>query len=453
MNNEYESPFVTRYASKEMSYIWSGHNKYNKWRKMWLILAESQQELGLEIKEEQIEELKNNLGTFDFKRISEIEAITKHDVMAHLRFLGDICPKAKPILHLGATSCFITDNSELLMLLESMDVIQEKITNVIRSLAKFANHWRETPCLSYTHGQPAQPTTVGKRACMWNSDFVLDLHEIINIKTNLKARGAKGTTGTQASYLSMFNSETRQVNLLNCLISEKMGFQKSYDTIGQTYSRKIDSYIVNSLVNFAQSAYKFANDIRILSMSKEIMEDFGSYQVGSSAMPYKKNPIKCERICSLSRFLMGLQAPTVHTAANQWLERSLDDSASRRITLAEAFLCADSIALLLEDVIDNLSVNEKNIKHLMTENLLFMITEELIIQAVKDGYDRQEAHGIIRAASHKADCDSGYFKFLLKQNKMFENTDFETLLNPVLYSGLASQQVNLFIMNKVNPLL
>lgn len=398
----YQSPLGTRYASKEMSYLFSMQAKHSTWRKLWVALAEAQKELGLNISNEQIEELKEHVEDVDFEVAEAYEKKFNHDVMAHIHAYGDVCPKARPIIHLGATSCYVTDNTDVIQMNKGLSIIQSKLVKVITQLANFSKKHAHVPCLGFTHFQPAQLTTVGKRACLWLQDLLIDQKEISYRKDNLHFLGVKGTTGTQASFLSLFEENHNKVKELDHKVSGKMGFGNLFPISGQTYSRKQDSQILNALAGLASTAHKMATDIRLLAGLKEIEEPFSKTQIGSSAMPYKRNPMLCERICSLSRFLISLAQNPEYTHATQWLERTLDDSANRRLSLSEAFLTADSLLHLLIEVTDGLVVNEKVIKKRVLEELPFMASENILMACVKKGSDRQDLHERIRMHSQSA---------------------------------------------------
>ena len=451
-NTGYLSPFSTRYASKEMQYLFSAQNKFSLWRKLWIILAESEQELGLLITDEQIAEMRAHIDDIDFDAAAEYEKKLRHDVMAHIHAWGDQCPTARPIIHLGATSCYVGDNADVLILRDALQLIRKRLLAVIQALSKFAEDHAAQPCLAFTHFQSAQPTTVGKRATLWLNDLTLDLEEIDFCLSTLKPLGCKGTTGTQASFLELFHGDYEKVWKLDKLISEKMGFKKAVPVSGQTYSRKTDSRALNALSQIGQSAHKFANDIRLLAHKKEIEEPFEKNQIGSSAMAYKRNPMRCERICSLARYLMADAMNAPMTASVQWLERTLDDSANRRISLPEGFLCADAILRLAKNVTAGLRVNEKIIDRAVREYLPFIATENLLMEAVKRGGDRQAVHEIIRQKSMEAtarmkeggDCD---LLSRLAAEPAFGMTEAEmtALLEPGRYTGRCAQQVTAFL--------
>ena len=384
--DQYQNPLITRYASKEMSSIWSAQKKHSTWRKLWVALAEAEMELGLpDITPEQIAELKAGVDDIDFEKAKEYEKKFRHDVMAHNHTYGDLCPSARGIIHLGATSCYVTDNSELIQIRESLQLTIERLVSVIDQLASFAEQYKDLPCLGFTHLQPAQPTTVGKRSTLWCYDLALDLAELEYRLEELSFRGVKGTTGTQATFLQLFKGDHEKVVALDKLVSEKMGFQNRYVVTGQTYSRKIDSQILASLSGVAQSAHKSGTDIRILQNRKEIEEPFEKNQIGSSAMAYKRNPMRSERMCSLARFTMSLTSNADQTMATQWMERTLDDSANRRLSLPLSFLSVDAILILYRNIADGLVVYPKVIEKHLNEELPFMATEEILMAAVQAG--------------------------------------------------------------------
>ncbi len=398
----YENPLIRRYASREMSRLWGDQKKFQTWRQLWVWLAESEAELGLPISRQQIDELRRNIETIDFAAADAHERRLRHDVMAHVHAYGDQCPAARGIIHLGATSCYVTDNADLMLMREGLQMIAGRLAAVIDRLARFAQQYRELACLGFTHLQPAQPTTVGKRACLWAYDLAMDLVEIENRLANLKARGVKGTTGTQASFLELFEGDHAKVRRLDEIVTHKMGFDAYYPVTGQTYSRKVDSQILAALSGIAQSAHKAATDLRLLASRKEIEEPFEANQIGSSAMAYKRNPMRSERICSLARFVTSLETSAAATASTQWLERTLDDSANRRLTLPQAFLAIDSILILYQNIADGLVVYPRVIAQHLAEELPFMATETILMAAVAAGGDRQDLHERIRQHSQEA---------------------------------------------------
>lgn len=454
----YDNPLIERYASREMAALWGPQRKFSTWRKLWVILAETQSELGLPITSEQIEELRQHVDDIDFEAANKYERQLRHDVMAHIRAYGDQCPRARGIIHLGATSCYVTDNTDLILIRESLLLLRRRLVNVIDALARFAEKWRDQPCLAFTHFQPAQPTTVGKRACLWAYDFVLDLEDIEHRLSRLKARGAKGTTGTQASFLTLFEGNHDKVEELDRRVTTKMGFAESYPVTGQTYPRKVDAQVLDTLAGIAESAHKMATDIRLLAHRKEIEEPFEAAQVGSSAMPYKRNPMRCERICGLARFVLSLQTSGAMTAATQWLERTLDDSANRRLVLPQAFLAADAILILCQNVVQGLVVYPKVLERNLRLELPFMATEEILMAATARGGDRQELHEKLRKHSQEAARrikeEGGENDLLdrLASDPAFAGVDFTQLLDPRRFVGRAPQQVDDFVTRIVGPI-
>ena len=456
--SRYDNPLIERYASQAMAELWSPQRKFSTWRRLWVALAEAEAELGLPITEAQIAELRGQVDNIDFAAADRYERQLRHDVMAHVHAYGDACPTARGIIHLGATSCFVGDNADLLLLREALMMIRAQLVAVIDNLGRFAARHRDVACLGFTHLQPAQPTTVGKRACLWAYDFALDLAEIEHRLEHLKARGAKGTTGTQASFLQLFGGDHAKVRRLDELVCRKLGFEASYSVTGQTYPRKIDTQIVAALAGIAQSAHKMATDIRILAHRKEIEEPFERTQVGSSAMAYKRNPMRSERICSLARFLTGLVPVAAETACVQWLERTLDDSAARRLVLPQAFLAADSVLLLSENVTSGLVVYPKVVAAALAAELPFMATESILMAAVAGGGDRQDLHERIRQHSQAAAAvikEQGGANDLigrLRADKAFEAVDFETALDPQQFIGRAPEQVDEFLRDVIEPI-
>lgn len=458
MHDIYQNPLNTRYASREMSGIWSAQKKHSTWRRLWLALAESQQELGLDISEAQLNELRNSLDEIDFESAAKHEKNVRHDVMAHVHTWGDQCPAAKPIIHLGATSCFVTDNSELIQIRESLLLVRERLVNVIDQLAKFAEKYRDLPCLGFTHLQPAQPITIGKRATLWCYDLVLDLDEINHRLAVLKMRGIKGTTGTQATFLQLFGGDHGKVAALDKLVCEKMGFESSYAVTGQTYSRKIDAQVLGCLSGIAQSSHKAGSDIRILQHRKELEEPFEKNQIGSSAMAYKRNPMRSERMCALARFAMSLQANADQTMATQWMERTLDDSANRRLSLPQAFLSVDAILIIYRNICDGLVVYPKVIEKNLNAELPFMATEEILMAGVAAGGDRQELHELIRVYSHEASKvvkEEGLPNDLIERltrDDAFSKIDLAATLDAKRYIGRSPEQVDEFLRDYIEPI-
>ena len=455
----YENPLISRYASAEMARLFSAQKRHSTWRRLWVALAEAEAELGLEITPEQIRELRAAVDTIDFAKAAEYEKRFRHDVMAHVHAFGDCCPKARGIIHLGATSCYVTDNADLILFREGLELVRARLVQVIERLARFARTHRDLACLGFTHMQPAQPTTVGKRATLWCYDLVLDLEEIEHRLARLKFRGAKGTTGTQASFLTLFRGDHAQVEALDRRVAQKMGFQDSYPVTGQTYSRKVDSQILDTLGGVGQSAHKAATDLRLLQHRKEVEEPFEQEQIGSSAMAYKRNPMRAERICSLSRFVMSLAANGAQTAATQWLERTLDDSANRRLSLPQAFLATDAILLLYRNVAGGLVVYPKTIEKHLREELPFMATEEILMAAVQAGGDRQQLHECIRTHSQEAARQvkmhgaPNDLMERLKKDPAFAKVDLDSSLDASRYVGRAPQQVDAFLDDVIAPIL
>ena len=400
-NKKYVTPLTGRYASKEMTNLWSDDSKYSTWRKLWVALAEVEKELGIDITDEQIKQMKENVNNIDYDIVSKREKECRHDVMAHVYEFGLKCPKAKPIIHLGATSCYVTDNTDVILMTKALGIIKQKLVLVISNLKKFAMKYKDVPCLGYTHFQPAQLTTVGKRATLWLQDLLEDLEELEFVESHMKLLGCKGTTGTQESFMKLFKDENK-VKQIDEKIAKKMGFDKFYGVSGQTYTRKLDSRVLNVLAQIAQSAAKFANDMRLLQHEKELEEPFEKGQIGSSAMAYKRNPMRSERINSLSRHVIALTMDPAITAATQWIERTLDDSANKRICVPESFLATDAILILYANISQNIVVYENVIKTNMMQELPFMATEEILMNAVLKGGDRQELHEKIRVYSMEA---------------------------------------------------
>lgn len=459
--NIYSNPLAERYSSKEMLENFSPNKKFSTWRKLWVALAEAEKELGLNITDEQIQEMKENIYNIDYELAAKKEAEFRHDVMAHVHTFGTQAPKAMPIIHLGATSAFVGDNTDLIQIKDGLDIIKTKLVNVIAEMSKFAIEYKALPTLGFTHFQAAQLTTVGKRATLWLQSLLLDLEELEFREKTLRFRGVKGTTGTQASFKELFNDDFSKVKELDEKITEKMGFDKRFLVAGQTYDRKVDSEIMNLLANIAQSAHKFTNDLRLLQHLKEIEEPFEKKQIGSSAMAYKRNPMRSERISSLAKFVIALQQSTAMTASTQWFERTLDDSANKRLSLPQAFLAVDAILIIWKNVLDGLVVYPKMIeKHIMAE-LPFMSTEYIIMECVKNGGDRQELHERIRVHSMEA---GRMVKVEGKENDLIErilndkgfNLDKERLLEilaPKNFIGFAPEQTEEFVNIEIKPIL
>ena len=459
--DRYVSPLSERYASKEMQYIFSPDMKFRTWRRLWIALAETEKELGLNITQEQIDELKAHKDDINYDVAKERERQVRHDVMSHVYAYGVQCPKAKGIIHLGATSCYVGDNTDIIVMAEALKLVQKKLVNVIAELSKFADKYKEQPTLAFTHFQPAQPTTVGKRATLWTQEFLMDLEDLEYVMGTLKLLGSKGTTGTQASFLELFEGDQATIDKIDPMIAEKMGFKNCYPVSGQTYSRKVDTRVLNILAGIAASAHKMSNDIRLLQHLKEVEEPFEKSQIGSSAMAYKRNPMRSERIASLSRYVMVDALNPAITSATQWFERTLDDSANKRLSIPEGFLAIDGILDLCLNVVDGLVVYPKVIeKHMMAE-LPFMATENIMMDAVKAGGDRQELHERIRELSMEA---GRTVKVEGKDNDLLEriaadpafNLTIEELqksMEPSRYVGRAKEQTTAFITKTVQPVL
>ena len=461
MNDRYESPLSGRYASKEMQEIFSPDRKFRTWRRLWIALAEAERELGLPITEEQIEELRAHADDINYEDAKRREREVRHDVMSHVYAYGLQCPKAKGIIHLGATSCYVGDNTDLILMRDALGLIRKKLLNVIAKLASFADQWKSQPCLGYTHFQPAQPTTVGKRATLWIQEFAMDLEDLDHVRGTIRLLGSKGTTGTQASFLELFNGDQEKCDALDPMTAEKMGFPGCYPVSGQTYSRKVDTRVLNVLAGIAASATKFANDVRLLQHLKEVEEPFEKTQIGSSAMAYKRNPMRCERITGLSRYVMSTVMNGEMTSSVQWFERTLDDSSNKRLSVPEAFLASDGILDLMMNVTDGLVVYPKVIGRHLTEELPFMATENILMDAVKAGGDRQELHERIRVLSMEAGRtvkEEGKPNDLLDRiaaDPAFGLTrkELEAKMNPADYVGRAPVQVEQYLRDVIGPLL
>ena len=455
MHDSYRSAFEERYASGEMRRLFSDQARFSTWRRLWIILAQAQQELGLPVTDEQIEEMQSHAHDIDYAAVLRYEQELKHDVMAHLHAFGDQCPKARPIIHLGATSCYVGDNTDILLMMQALDLIERRILSVMEILARFCERYKDLATLGYTHFQTAQPTTVGKRASLWLQDLLMDLGELRHVKDTIKPLGSKGATGTQASFLQLFEGDVDRVFQLDRIIARRMGFDRTVEVSGQTYSRKTDTLVLNLLSGIAQSAGKFANDIRLLQHEKELFEPFSDKQVGSSAMPYKRNPMKCERINALSRYLIANALNPAMTASAQWLERTLDDSANRRIAIAEGFLAADAILLLYGTVAGGLVVNEKAIREHLEAEIPFMATETIIMDCVKRGLDRQDVHERLRVLMLRAVESGENMLDLIEQDPGFCLTRerIRQLADPDAFTGIASQQTERFLEQSVYPLL
>ena len=461
MKNTYESPLNSRYASEQMKYIFSPDFKFRTWRRLWIALAESEKELGLNITDEQIAELKAHADDINYDVAAAREKEVRHDVMSHVYAYGVLCPKAKPIIHLGATSCYVGDNTDVITMREAMLLIRRKLVNLLSVLSKFALEYKDMPCLAYTHYQPAQPTTVGKRASLWLNEFLMDFQNLEFQLTQLKLLGSKGTTGTQASFMELFDGDTDKVKALDRMIAEKMGFDSCFAVSGQTYSRKLDYQMLTVLAGIGMSATKFSNDIRLLQHMKEIEEPFEKHQIGSSAMAYKRNPMRSERIASLSRYIIADIQNTAMTSGAQWFERTLDDSANKRLSVPEAFLAADAVLELCINVADGLVVYPKMIEKHLRDELPFMATENIMMETVKKGGDRQELHERIRihsmAAGRVVKAEGGK-NDLLERIAADENfgvtlDELNALMNPSDFVGRAPQQTQEFVENEINPIL
>lgn len=457
----YSNPLIERYASAEMSRIFSPAFKFSTWRRLWLALAESERELGVPIEESAIDAMREHLDDVDYTRASELERELRHDVMAHVHLFGEAAPAAKGVIHLGATSAYVTDNAELIQHRDALTLVRQRLIACIAALAEFAREWRDLPTLGYTHFQPAQPTTVGKRATLWLQDLLLDVEEVEHRLAALRFRGVRGTTGTEASFLELFEGDDSKVERLNERIAERMGFERHYAVTGQTYPRKSDYAFVSTLAGIATSAAKFAHDMRLLQHLKEIEEPFGKSQIGSSAMPYKRNPMRAERITGLARHVITLSLDPAFTAATQWLERTLDDSSNRRIAIPEAYLATDSVLLLLHNVAAGLEVRPGMIRRHLEEELPFLATEAILVRAVKEGGDRQALHERIRqhayAAAERVKNEGAENDFIerIAADGTFglERSQIEGELDPARFIGRAPKQVDAFLEEEVDPVL
>lgn len=458
MDDRYDNPLIGRYASGEMATLWGPLRKFRTWRKLWVALAEAEAELGLPIRAEQLAELREHIDDVDLELAAKYERQLRHDVMAHVHAYGDLCPTARGIIHWGATSCYVTDNTDLLLMREALTLVRDRLVRVIDRLAAFARQHRSLACLGFTHFQPAQPTTVGKRACLWLYDLVQDLDEIEHRVAGLKARGVKGTTGTQASFLEMFGGDHAQVRRLDELVSRKIGFEAGYAVTGQTYSRKVDAQVLAALSGIAQSAHKAATDLRLLQSMKEVEEPFEKEQIGSSAMAYKRNPMRAERICGLARYAMSLESNAAQTMATQWFERTLDDSANRRLTMPQAFLAIDAILLLYQNIASGLVVYPRVIERRLRAELPFMATENILMAAVAQGGDRQELHERIRRHSLAAAAvvkEQGGANDMLERlgaDPAFAAIDLAATLDPAKFVGRAPEQVDEFLDEMIEPI-
>ena len=461
MRDTYNTPLNSRYASKEMSFIFSEEKKFKTWRKLWVALAEGEKELGLNITDEQIKELRDNIDNIDYELAAKREKEVRHDVMSHVYAYGVVAPKAKGIIHLGATSCYVGDNTDIIIMREALELVRKKVINVLDQLSKFALKYKDLPTLGFTHLQPAQLTTVGKRATLWMQELLMDLENLNFVIDSMKFRGVKGTTGTQASFMNLFNNDEDKVKSLDQIICNKMGFAKSYPVTGQTYSRKLDSIVLNALSLVAQSAYKFSNDMRILQNMKEMEEPFEKHQIGSSAMAYKRNPMRSERISALSRYIIVDALNPAITASTQWFERTLDDSANKRISVAEAFLALDGVLNLYINITSNMVVYEKVIAAHVSNELPFMATENIMMEAVKRGGDRQELHEKIRVHSLAAARQVKEFgerndlidRIIADKSFGLSKDEIIAIIDPKKFTGRASGQVVDFINEYINPVL
>ena len=459
--DRYTSPLSERYASKEMQYIFSPDMKFRTWRRLWIALAETEKELGLNITQELIDELKAHKDDINYDVAKERERQVRHDVMSHVYAYGVQCPKAKGIIHLGATSCYVGDNTDIIVMAEALKLVRKKLVNVIAELSKFADKYKDQPTLAFTHFQPAQPTTVGKRATLWTQEFLMDLEDLEYVLSTLKLLGSKGTTGTQASFLELFDGDQETIDKIDPMIAEKMGFENCYPVSGQTYSRKVDTRVLNILAGIAASAHKMSNDIRLLQHLKEVEEPFEKSQIGSSAMAYKRNPMRSERIASLSRYVMVDALNPAITSATQWFERTLDDSANKRLSVPEGFLAIDGILDLCLNVVDGLVVYPKVIEKRLRSELPFMATENIMMDAVKAGGDRQELHERIRELSMEAgrtvkvEGKDNNLLELIAADPAFNLTleELEKAMEPSRYVGRAKEQTEVFLAKTVQPVL
>ncbi|MBQ8826941.1 MAG: adenylosuccinate lyase [Oscillospiraceae bacterium] len=460
--NSYESPFCTRYASKEMQYIFSADKKFTTWRRLWVALARAEMKLGLPVTEEQVKQLEENIENIDYAAAAEREKLVRHDVMAHVHTYGQACPDAAGIIHLGATSCYVGDNTDVIVMRDALKVVKRKLINVLGQLSDFAMKYKAMPCLAYTHLQPAQLTTVGKRATLWMNELLMDLEEIDYRIENLKLLGSKGTTGTQASFVELFDGDTDKVKKLEALIAEEMGFSAAVPVSGQTYSRKVDAQILSTLSGIAQSAMKFANDLRILQSFKEMEEPFEKKQIGSSAMAYKRNPMRCERMTALARYVMIDSLNPAFTSGTQWFERTLDDSANKRISVAEAFLAVDAILNIFINVTSNMVVYPEIVRMRVMKELPFMATENIMMHEVAaNGGDRQQLHERIRELSMEAGANvkvrglENNLCELILNDDMFSITkeEMDEILRPENFTGRSEQQTEEFITDCIKPIL
>jgi len=459
--NSYESPFCTRYASEEMQYIFSADKKFTTWRRLWVALARAEMKLGLPVTQEQVSQLEANIDNIDYDMAAEEEKAVRHDVMAHVHTYAAACPDAAPIIHLGATSCYVGDNTDVIIMRDALKVIHRKLVNVIAQLSDFAMKYKDMPCLAYTHLQPAQLTTVGKRATLWTNELLYDFREIERRISDLQLLGSKGTTGTQASFMELFEGDTDKIKQLEQMIAEEMGFESCVPVSGQTYSRKVDTFVVNALAGIAQSCSKFSHDMRILQSFKEMEEPFEKSQIGSSAMAYKRNPMRCERITSLSRYLMIDVLNPAFTAGTQWFERTLDDSANKRISVAEAFLACDAILNIMINVTSGMVVYPKIVRKRVMAELPFMATENIMMDATKKGGNRQELHEKIRQHSMEAGkqvkqegLDNDLCERILNDPDFnITKEEMDNIMKPENFTGRSPQQVEEFVNSCVKPIL
>ena len=457
MTERYESPLASRYASEYMLELFSADKRYATWRKLWVALAKAEKKLGLPITEEQIKELEAHISDIDYECVKAREKEVRHDVMAHIYAYGKAAPEAAGIIHLGATSCYVTDNADLIIYRDALRRIRAELSGVLSRLSGFAERYGDLPTLGYTHYQPAQPVTVGKRAALWMQDITFDVDEIDGVLKSIRFLGCRGTTGTEASFAELFGGDTAKIDEMNSMIAKEFGFDSCFDVCGQTYPRKLDSRIMNCLSSVGQTFCRMACDIRLLQHDRQLEEPFEEEQIGSSAMPYKRNPMRCERICSLSRYLISDAANAAATASSQWLERTLDDSANRRIALPEGFLCADAVIRLAKNVVSGLKVNEKVIAKALSEYLPFIATENIMMEAVKRGGDRQKIHEVIRRCSMEAvakmrNGEAFDLLALLAQSEELglSEKELKSILDPSLYTGRCAEQVSAFV-EKIKP--
>ena len=457
-HSQYENPLITRYASREMSELWSAQRKFSTWRRLWVALAEAERALGLNISEAQVAELRARVDDIDFEAAREHEHRLRHDVMAHVHTFGEAAPMARPIIHLGATSCYVTDNTDLILIREALGLIRGQLVGTIDALAAFALRWKDLPCLGYTHFQPAQLVTVGKRATLWCYELILDFHEVERRLAELKFLGVKGTTGTQASFLALFGGDHAKVEALDRKVAEAFGFEQTYPVSGQTYSRKVDAQVMATLAGLGESAHRFGSDLRLLAHEREVEEPFEAEQIGSSAMAYKRNPMRAERMCALARFVLTLPPALSQTAATQWLERTLDDSALRRIVLPQGFLAVDAILNLYLNVVPGLIVHPAIIARHVADELPFLATENLLMAAVQGGGDRQDLHERIRthslasAARLKGGGGENDLIDRLRNDPQFPRVDYSAVMDSGRFVGRAPEQVADFVEREVEPI-